>query len=172
MNEAVDCILREAIPSDAEAILELLNETAIQTDFMILGPEGIHLSVEEEMKQLDLIYDSLNNVVFVASVNDKIIGVASINASTEPKVAHIGEVGIVLNENYWGMGLGSLMMEELLLWAEDTDILSRLELKVQERNSRARYLYEKLGFKLEAVMERGVKDGEKLLNVCLMSKLI
>lgn len=65
-----------------------------------------------------------------------------------------------------------MMMEEVLLWADDSPLLSRLELKVQERNSRARHMYEKLGFKLEAIMERGVKDEDQLLNVCLMSKMI
>lgn len=172
MSEAIDCIIREAIPNDAEQILELLNETATQTGFMTQGPEGVGISVEEEAKQLASIYDSLNNSVFVAVVEEKVIGIASIHGSDKPKIQHIGEVGIVIDKAYWGFGLGRLMMEELLIWAEASPVLSRLELKVQERNSRARHLYVTLGFKLEAIMENGVKDEGQLLNVCLMSKLI
>ncbi|GEK90519.1 GNAT family N-acetyltransferase [Alkalibacterium kapii] len=172
MSEAIDCIIREAIPSDAEAIIDLLNETATQTGYLTQGADDLSLSLKDQEKQLDLIYDSSNNVVFVASVQNEIIGIASISASLKPKIKHIGEVGIVIDQSYWGMGLGQMMMEELLSWAEETETLGRLELKVQERNQRARHLYEKLGFKLEAVMERGVKDKERYLDVCLMSKMI
>lgn len=172
MSEAIDCIIREAIPNDAEQILDLLNETATQTGYMTQGPEGVGISVEEEAKQLAEIYDSLNNSIFVAIVDDRIIGIASIHGSDKPKIEHIGEVGIVIDKAYWGFGLGRMMMEELLAWADESPVLSRLELKVQERNTRARHLYEMLGFNLEAIMERGVKDDGQLLNVCLMSKMI
>lgn len=172
MREEIECVIREAIPSDAEQILKLLNETAKQTGFMTLGREGVGVTVEEEQKQLDHIFSSSNNSVFVALVSEEVIGIASVHASDKPKIEHIGEIGIVIDENYWGFGLGTMMMEEVLLWADDSPLLSRLELKVQERNSRARHMYEKLGFKLEAIMERGVKDEGQLLNVCLMSKMI
>ncbi|SFC54369.1 Protein N-acetyltransferase, RimJ/RimL family [Alkalibacterium subtropicum] len=172
MSEAIDCIVREAIPGDAEQVLKLLNETATQTGFMTQGPEGVGISVEEEAKQLASIYNSLNNSVFVALVDDKVIGIASIHGSDKPKIEHIGDIGIVIDKAYWGYGLGTLMMEELLLWADASPVLSRLQLQVQERNTRARHIYEKLGFKLEAIIERGVKDEGQLLNVCLMSKLI
>jgi len=172
MNETIDCIIREAIPTDAEQILSFLDKTATQTGFMTQGGEGVGVSVEEEEKQLDTIYSSLTNCVFIARVNEEVIGIASIHASDKPKIEHIGEIGVVVDKDYWGFGLGTLLMEELLLWAEESPVLSRLELKVQERNTRARHLYEKLGFKLEAIMEQGVKDDGQLLNVCLMSKLI
>lgn len=172
MSEAIDCIIREAIPSDAAQILDLLNKTARQTGYMTQGPEGVGISVAEEAKQLSSIYTSLNNSIFVAVVEEQVIGLASIHGSDKPKIEHIGEVGIVIDEAYWGLGLGRLMMEEILAWADESPVLSRLELKVQERNHRARRLYETLGFKLEAIMEQGVKDEGQLLNVCLMSKLI
>lgn len=172
MNESIDCIIREAIPKDAEQVLKLLNRTATQTGFMTQGSEGVGVSVDEEMKQLDKIYSSENNCVFVAVVDEEIIGIASIHASDKPKIEHIGEIGVVIDKNFWGFGLGTLLMEELLMFADESPILSRLELQVQERNTRARHIYEKFGFKLEAILERGVKDEGQLLNVCFMSKLI
>lgn len=172
MSEALDCTIREAIPDDAAEVLRLLNETATQTGFMTQGSEGVGITTEEEEKQLADIYESSNNCVFVATSDGKVIGIASIHASDKPKIRHIGDIGIVIDKAYWGYGLGTLMMEELLLWADDSPLLSRLQLQVQERNTRARRMYEKLGFKLETIMERGVKDEGDYLNVCLMSKLI
>ncbi|MDZ7834780.1 MAG: GNAT family protein [Alkalibacterium sp.] len=154
-------------------VLRLLNETATQTGFMTQGSEGVGITTEEEEKQLADIYESSNNCVFVATCRAiRSSGSLSIHASDKPKIRHIGDIGIVIDKAYWGYGLGTLMMEELLLWADESPVLSRLQLQVQERNTRARHMYEKLGFKLETIMERGVRDEGDYLNVCLMSKLI
>lgn len=171
-REEMDCTIREAIPADARGVIELLNKTATQTGFMTQGEEGLNITVEEEAHELDSIYSSENNSVIVALVEGKIIGIASISASSKPKIEHIGEIGIVIDKDYWGMGLGRLMMEDILEWADESSILKRLELKVQHRNGRARALYESLGFDLEAIMKYGVKDNGEFLDVCLMSKLI
>ncbi|MCC5896163.1 MAG: GNAT family N-acetyltransferase [Alkalibacterium sp.] len=168
----MDCTIREAIPSDAEAVIDLLNRTATQTGFMTQGEEGVGLTVEEEAKELDKIYSSENNSVILAIVDKQVIGIASIHSSSKPKIRHIGDIGIVIDKDFWGMGLGRLMMEDLLEWANESKVLKRLQLQVQHRNSRARALYESLGFDLEAVMQYGVKDNGEYLDVCLMSKLI
>lgn len=171
-TESMDCVIREAIPSDAEAVVNLLNETATQTGFMTQGEEGLGISVEEEAEELDKLYASDNNCVLVAVVDEEIIGIASIHGSSKPKIRHIGEIGIVIHKNYWGMGLGRLMMEELLDWVSEAKVLKRLQLQVQFRNKRARSLYESLGFELETVIKYGVKDNGEYLDVCQMSKLI
>lgn len=171
-TEPIDCIIREAVPADAEAVIHLLNETATQTGFMTQGEEGLGISVEEEAKELDKLYSSDNNCVLLAVVDEQVIGIASIHGSSKPKIRHIGEIGIVIDKDYWGMGLGRLMMEELLDWANDADVLKRLQLQVQFRNKRARALYESLGFELETVIKYGVKDNDEYLDVCQMSKLI
>ena len=71
------------------------------------------------------------------------------------------------------MGLGSILMEELLIWAQESQMIYRIELTVQEQNTTAIYLYEKFGFQKEALMARGARaDDGRFLNVWLMSKMI
>lgn len=171
-TESMDCVIREAIPSDAEAIINLLNKTATQTGFLIQGEEGLGISAEEEAEELDKLYASDNNCVLVALIDEKVIGIATIFGSSKPKIRHIGEIGISIDKDYWGMGLGRLMMEELLDWASEAKVLKRLQLQVQSRNKRARSLYESLDFELETIIKYGVKDKDEYLDVCQMSKLI
>lgn len=171
-REEIELTIREAIPDDAEKILSFLKETAVQTDFLTPDVEGLDLTIRQERQHLAKLYDSKNNVLFVALNNEGIIGTASLHASNEPKITHIGELGIVIQKEYWGIGLGSILMEELLAWAEMSEQITRIELKVQEQNERARKLYEKFGFIEEAVMQRGVKVKGDYRTVCLMSKLI
>lgn len=172
MTEAVDIIIREAIPDDAKQVLSFLNKVATQTEFITQSMDSNLISVEEEEKQLDAIYVSDNNCVVLALADERIIGMATVQGSAIPKVKHIGEVGIVIDEVFWRMGLGRLLMEEVIYWSQEFSVIKRLELKVQERNERARALYQKVGFKEEAIMERGAQVDGKYFNVCLMSKLI
>ncbi len=71
------------------------------------------------------------------------------------------------------MGLGTLMLEEIISWAKEMGVLFRLELDVQVRNERAVHLYRKMGFQIEAVMPRGARtDLGEFLDVYKMSYLI
>lgn len=172
MREEIEIGIREAIPTDAEALLDCLERTAVQTGFMTMGEEGSGLTVEEESQHIANIYDSPNNCLIVALIEDKIIGMATINASNKPKIQHIGELGIVVDKEYWGFKIGTELLQEVLDWVEASETINRIELKVQKRNERAIHLYEKYGFELEGIMERGVKDNGEYLPVCMMAKLI
>lgn len=172
MEEALDVIIREAIPEDAPELLRVTKKIGQETDFLIMDENGLGMAIEGLAFELAAIYESPNNTLLVAQADDRIIGTASIRGENNPKVAHIGEVGISILKEYWGLGLGQLLLEELIYWAEENK-LARLELTVQERNKRAIKLYQKFGFQQEAVMERGVIDQDgNYLNVLLMSLLI
>lgn len=172
MNEEIDVVIREAVPDDAAGILNHLTKTTAETGFITMDEDSLEISVAEEKEQLAKLYASQNSVLFVALADDEVIATASIHGERGPKTQHIGELGIVIAQQYWGLGLGTAMMEELIYWANESGSIKRLELTVQARNTRARHLYEKMGFVLEAVMPRGVKDHGEYLDVCLMSMLI
>ncbi|MBP2098303.1 GNAT family N-acetyltransferase [Enterococcus rivorum] len=169
----VEVTVREAIPDDAAEILTTLKLIGSETPYLVMDDKGLAMSVEEMAQNLADMYDSPNNVLLVALVDCKIVGTASVKASNKGRMEHIGEIGISILKDYWGFGLGRLMMEEVLQWSKESGIIRRLELTVQERNQRAVSLYEKIGFKTETIMERGAKtDTGEFLNVHLMSKMI
>lgn len=169
----VEFTIREAIPDDAAAILEVLRIIGRETPFLVMDEKGMEMTPEEMSENLANLYESTNNVLMVALADGEVIGTASVKAAAKKRMEHIGEIGISILKDYWGFGLGSLMMEELILWAQESGIIRRLELTVQHRNQRAVHVYEKIGFKTEAIMERGAKtdDGE-FLDVHLMSLMV
>ncbi|MBV7389474.1 GNAT family N-acetyltransferase [Enterococcus alishanensis] len=168
-----EVIIREAIPKDAAEILAFTNIVNQETDFIVVDELGIELTEELLAINLESIYESENNILLVAEVNGMIVGNASVKASSEAPIRHVGEVGMSIFKDFWGMGLGTILLEEIIAWSEETEVIYRLELTVQERNQRAIHLYQKLGFKEEASLERGTRsnDGE-FLTVLLMSKMI
>ncbi|WP_225743200.1 GNAT family N-acetyltransferase [Marinilactibacillus sp. Marseille-P9653] len=172
MREEIEISIREAIPSDAESLLNCLEKTALQTGFMTMGEEGAGLTVEEESHHIAEIYESDINCLIVAILGEEIIGMATIHAVDKPKIRHIGELGIVVDKEYWGFKIGTELLREVLKWSDESDVIKRVELKVQQRNERAIHLYKKYGFELEGVMQRGVKDNGEFLPVCMMGKLV
>lgn len=170
---AVDFVIREAVPEDGDKILSVLRIIGSETPFLIMDEKGLEMDSEAMRENLANLYESPNNVLLVALVNDKVVGTASVKASSKSRMEHIGEIGISILKDYWGFGLGSLMMEEIILWSKESQVIRRLELTVQDRNQRAIHVYEKLGFKTEAIMSRGAKtDDGVFLDVHLMSLMI
>ena len=169
----VEMTLREAIPDDAKQLIALSQQVSRETDFLIMDENGMNLPVALLAEELGAIYESETNFLIVALVGETLVGAASIRAGVEPRIEHIGEVGIFIAKEYWGLGLGTLLMEELLFVATQSPILGRLELTVQERNQAAIHLYEKMGFQTEAFIQRGAKsETGEYLQTRLMSFLL
>ncbi|MCO4635254.1 acetyltransferase, GNAT family [Streptococcus infantarius subsp. infantarius] len=165
-----EVIVEEAQLSDAKALVDLLSQVSQETDFVvaetILSQEDMEIFLERHL-------ESVNEICLVVRVGKELAGVLNVSSTSSPQTNHIGDIFIAVQEKYWGYGLGSLLMEVALDWACHTPVIRRLELTVQDRNSRAVHLYEKFGFKIEATKECGAKtkDGE-FLDVYLMSRLI
>lgn len=173
MSEELNITIREAIPDDAAQLLTVMRQIGQETEFLVMDEAGIQLPEELLALQLADLYESPSNVLFLALVDECIVGTASIKSQPERRIKHIGELGVSILKEYWGLGLGSILIEELLEWAQASQEIFRIELTVQEQNPRALALYEKFGFKKEALIERGARaDDGRFLKVWLMSYLV
>ncbi|MCU9532994.1 GNAT family N-acetyltransferase [Streptococcus sp. CSL10205-OR2] len=159
--------------TDAQALITFLNRVGKQTDYMTLDETGIQMSLSEMTHFIEDSLATQNKLCLLAKTHQGIIGLVNISNDSRDRVSHIGEVFIVVDENYQGYGLGHLLMEEAIDWAEHHSQLKRLELTVQKRNVVAIHLYQKYGFIIEGTKQRGAKtkNGE-FLDVYLMGKLI
>lgn len=171
-EQAIELVIREAVPDDAADLIAFLEDVSQQTTFLTLETDDKQITEEEEAEHLGRLLESPVNCLLVSFDGGRMIAAASVHTPADSKTQHIGDVGIVVHEEYWGMGLGTILMEELVAWSEDTGIIKRLQLQVQERNSRAKSLYAKVGFRQEAVLERGIFIEGNYLPVCLMSRMV
>ena len=168
-----ELLIREAEPNDAAELVAFLNRVSLETDFTSLDGDGILLTGEEMEVFLNKQASSDNQITLLAFLNDKIAGLVNITADQRKRVRHIGDLFIVIGKRYWNNGLGSLLIEEAIEWAQASGILRRLQLTVQTRNQAAVHLYQKPGFVIEGRQERGadIEEG-KFIDVYLMGKLI
>ncbi|MDS5851967.1 GNAT family N-acetyltransferase [Streptococcus pneumoniae] len=166
-----ELLIREAEPKDAAELVTFLNRVSLETDFTSLDGDGILLTSEEMEIFLNKQASSDNQITLLAFLNGKIAGIVNITADQRKRVRHIGDLFIVIGKRYWNNGLGSLLLEEAIEWAQASGILRRLQLTVQTRNQAAVHLYQKHGFVIEGSQERGAEEG-KFIDVYLMGKLI
>ena len=100
---------------------------------------------------------------FVAVLDDgTVIGCAGLTVCSNPRMRHVGAVGLFVHADYQGRGVGTTLMETLLDLADHWLMLVRVELEVFADNERAIRLYEKLGFEKDYVA--GVLEGIKTVK--------
>ena len=168
-----DLLIREAEAQDATELIALLDQIGHESSFTSLDENGIAMSESEMQRFINKQAQSDNQITLLAYLNEELAGVINITADQRPRVRHIGDVFLGIKKAYWGNGLGSILMEEAIEWAQSSGSIRRLQLTVQKRNTAAVHLYEKMGFIIEGLQERGAYiEGGEFLDVYLMGQLI
>ena len=86
---------------------------------------------------------------FVAEIDGRVVGSASLSARQNPRSKHCGGLGMTVHPDYWGLGIASQLMEKLMDMADNWLNLPRVELEVNTDNPTAIHLYKKFGFEIE-----------------------
>lgn len=89
------------------------------------------------------------------------------------KTRHRATVAIALLREFWNQGIGTRFFQELIYIAEENDNIIQIELEFVEGNSRARALYEKMGFRITGVKPNAIrlKDGTLLNEYSMVRKI-
>jgi len=149
-------LIREAIPDDARAVLAYLEQVSGQSDFLSFGPGEFELTESEEQEFLRNCRDKDNQLYIVGLIDDSIVSTLNFSAGQRPRGRHSGELGMSVLKESWGLGIGSLMLDTLIDWARQTDIIKKINLRVRSDNQRAVQLYQRKGFVKEGTIRNDV----------------
>lgn len=155
------CILRSGESGDAEAVLNNFLLTHAQTDYLLTYPEECTMTVQSEADFLQSKAENEKDVEILAIVEGRVVGTAGIEAiGNRIKVRHRADFGISIARDFWGLGIGTALMNACIQCARKAGF-TQLELQVVEENKRGLSLYEKVGFTVYGVNPRGFrsKDG-------------
>ena len=137
--------IEKATVQDAAAMIEYLKQIGAETDNLTFGSEGLSITLEAEEMYIKEIEESSSDVMFVAKVDGKIVGDASLNRLPR-RMNHRGDFGIAVVKEYWNQGIGSRLLEKILNFAKYNEF-KIIDLQVRSDNLSAIHLYEKYGFK-------------------------
>ena len=107
---------------------------------------------------------------FVAIADDKVVGWCDVLPKPRPTLKHSGVLGMGVIEPYRGRGIGKSLLEATLQAAKAKG-LNRIELTVRSDNTRAKKLYEALGFVVEGLCKHHMYVDEGYVDSYLMALL-
>ena len=153
-----ECVIRNAVASDAEAVYDNFNLTHIETDFLMSYPDENSFGIEGERQFLTDRENSENEIELCAIVNGRIVGTAGIEAvGKKDKLKHRAEFGIGIEAASWGSGIGRALTLACIECARAAGY-SQLELDVVAENVRAVSLYKSIGFREYGRNPRGFRS--------------
>lgn len=170
-NNEIDTIIRQAEPNDARAILGLTRQVGKESNYLTFGPEGIDLTVEQEMDLIDRFMRAPKSLMLVVEVDDQIIGLANVAVFSTKKQEHVAELGVSLIQEYWGYGIGGMLVEALIDFAREVD-LKVITLEVVVDNVRAVKLYEKYNFEIRGTLQKRLKHQHNYYDSYIMELVL
>ena len=146
MKDGTPCVLRGATEKDAAEVLRSFKLTHAETDFLLTYPEENSFAEADEAKFLKAREESENEIEICAFVDGKLTGTAGIEAiGGKEKIRHRAELGIAIEREYWGRGIGKALMLACIECAKNAGYL-QLELEVVTDNASGVRLYESVAF--------------------------
>lgn len=172
LKDGTAAILRSPTAQDAAAMVEFLKATASETEFVLRYPEECVITTQQEASFLQGILDSPNELMLLCESDGQIVGNCHISFNSFIKTRHRATIGIAILRSHWNLGLGTLLLRELINAAAARQVC-QLELDVIEGNRRATALYEKLGFCVVAEFPDAIrtKNGSILKEYRMVKKL-
>ena len=160
LTGGVELLVRNAVASDARALRDVMQRTHAETDYLLSYPDEQSADDEQEARSLAETERSDDEVELVAVVEGKIVGSAGVAAvGSRRKVAHRACFGISVLQEYWGMGIGRVLMEACIDCARQAGY-TQLELEVVADNERALSLYRRAGFEEYGRNPRGYRSAD------------
>lgn len=146
LKDGRTCILRNGAAADGKAVLDAFNLTHEQTDWLLSYPDESSFTVEQEAEFLQAKTDSTDEIEILAEIDGRVVGCAGIGrVGSNDKVKHRAEMGISVDKEFWGLGIGRALTEASIECAKEAGY-TQLELEVVAQNERAIALYESEGF--------------------------
>lgn len=172
LKDGRTAILKSPCVEDAEKLLNYIKKSCSETDFLARYPEEWTTTIGQEEGWVNRLRSSPNTLAITCYVDDAVAGNYEISFRSGIKTSHRATIAIAILKDYWGIGIGSAMFEELVAAAQNrgTEIM---ELEFIEGSERAKHLYEKFGFRI--VSERPnafkLKDGTYLREIYMQKYL-
>lgn len=133
-----DVTIRAYEEADIPAVARLYNQRSVaagtlQIPMMAVSERAARYTPSPDLRML------------VAEIDGVVVGHAGLTLYRGRR-KHVAEVGIGVDEDFQGQGVGTKLMEAVLDLADNWYNIARVELTVYADNAAALHLYRKLGF--------------------------
>ena len=140
------CLLRHALPEDAEEYMDYYRTAHSESDFLRTYPDETDRTAEKYALQFEKIRRDARSAEICAFTDGRLVGAAGISPVGErDKERHRAGFGISVVKSHQGLGIGRALTEATIDCARKMGY-ELVELCVVSENERALALYRSLGF--------------------------
>ena len=174
LKDGRDALLQSPCERDTEKMLEFIIKASGETDYLMKYPEEFaDFTLDQEKDFLNDSYENDNAMMIACVVDGKIAGNCQISFRTGMKDSHRASVAIAILQEFWNLGIGTRFFEEMFQIARERGGVRQIELDFVEGNTRARSLYEKMGFRITGIKPDAIrlKDGTFVNEYMMLKRL-
>lgn len=154
LKNGKELIIRTATLEDAADMLKYLDQVGGESDFLTFGPGESMMTLENEEGFIKSMSNSDNKLLIVAVIDGRLVGNLGFTGGGRPRVRHVGEFGVSVLKEYWGLGIARNLMKYLIQWSKDSGTVRKINLRVRADNAAGIHLYKTLGFVEEGIRSR------------------
>jgi ribosomal protein S18 acetylase RimI-like enzyme len=110
--------VRQARQEDISGVIGVIRQVTSEKRYVVAESVEQQLSGDSTLVRTDL----ENQHFFVATVDDEVIGWCGLEIPEMEKLSHTAELTLGVLEEYRGMGIGDILLERGLEWAEDNGL--------------------------------------------------
>src|SRR5699024_3990002 len=140
-------LVREIKIDDAENFIKLIKNIETQSDFMLMEPGERKTTFLQQRKHLKEIDQQNNSTIFVAEVEDELVGYLIAIGGRVKRTKQSAYIVICNIQSYRGKGIRTELFNNVNKWASKHNI-SRLELTAVTENKAGLTLYKKSGLEI------------------------
>ena len=146
LKDGRTCVLKPNSPEYAQEMLDYLRKTSAETEYLLRYPDEVKFTLESEKEILGNLLENPYAIMMIAVVDGKVAGNGSVNGiGDKRKIQHRCSLAIALYEEFWGLGIGTAMIDYMSELAGQIG-WKQLDVEVFAENYQAIALYKKCGF--------------------------
>ena len=164
---------RNITPKDAATFLKFREHVSLDSTNTMHYVGMQFPSFVETAKQLATQQDDKIILNVGAFDSEKIVGYLNfrLQSPDHPWVQHLGQFGMMVLKEYWGLGIGKNLLKIQETHAKENGI-TRIEAMVRVKNDRGVRLYQHCGYKIEGTRSEAAKINGELHDEYFIAKIL
>lgn len=173
LNNSTVVTIRNARVDDVYEIIKIKKTVVTEGVYMLREIEESNYRKEDEKRDIENHLSNIGSLYLAAEVNNDVIGFLEFQNGGLKRTAHTGMFSMFILKEWRECGIGKMLMEAMMNWAEANPLIEKVTLGVFSTNTRAHNLYKKFGFTEEGRCPKDMKlkDGSYIDSI-LMYKFV
>lgn len=153
-------------------ILKMIEQLSDESDNLPFTSEDLGVRSEGLMNYIEQLNTADNSIFLTAFHEWHPVGFAYLEGGKRQRTHHCANLGIGVLQKYSNLGIGKLLIDELLAYARGSESIAKIELQVRKDNQAAIRLYKKSGFEVEGISKRALFINDRFYDYIHMGQII